>query len=196
MTPEGKIEAYLHARVEAAGGFWRRVKWIGRNNAPDDVIGFLGISAVFVEVKRPGERPTKPQLREHEEMRDAGMLVTWVSTEQEVDALLQIFERELKNGTGIYTARLSARIDHAHLRPTSVRSVHADGRGKDSVHLVGVGIPVTCRGRVPRAGAGPAACGAHNLAGGSAEMDAPGAPKGGGDGRKLRKTVSRTKVRG
>ena len=35
MTPEGKIEKYFIKRVKETGGEQRKLKWIGRNGAPD-----------------------------------------------------------------------------------------------------------------------------------------------------------------
>jgi hypothetical protein len=35
---ENAIEKYLHDRVKELGGDHRRVAWMGRNNAPDDLL--------------------------------------------------------------------------------------------------------------------------------------------------------------
>ena len=35
---ENAIEQYLHNRVKELGGDYRRIAWIGRNNAPDDLL--------------------------------------------------------------------------------------------------------------------------------------------------------------
>lgn len=96
---ESLIEDQLHARVELLGGLWRRVKWIGRTDAPDDYIavpsyywrdasgvrrlhaGFRG----FVEVKRPSKDATEKQAREHERLRAVGVRVLVINTPELID---------------------------------------------------------------------------------------------------------------
>ncbi len=89
MTRESDIEKYLHKRVKALGGEYRRLAWIGRRNANDDLILMPGEHFV-VECKRPGERATEAQLREHQRLRNAGFRVHVVSTQAEVDDLFRI----------------------------------------------------------------------------------------------------------
>ena len=88
MTPEGKIEAYLHKRVNETGGEWRRLQWIGRNGAPDDIVWWPDGIIVFVEVKAPGEKPRKIQLYEHRKMRETGLQVYVIDTEEAVDSMI------------------------------------------------------------------------------------------------------------
>lgn len=85
---ERDIESYLHARVEALGGTHRRVKWLGRAGAPDDRI-MLAVwpGCCWVECKRPGQKPTAAQAREHERMRALGEKVYVVASIEDVDAL-------------------------------------------------------------------------------------------------------------
>lgn len=84
---ESKVEDYLHARVKELGGEYRRVKWIGRRRATDDLILLPG-RHLLVECKRPGEKPEPGQLREHKRLRDAGFEVHVASSFEEVDAIL------------------------------------------------------------------------------------------------------------
>lgn len=84
---ENAIEKYLHDRVKALGGEHRRVGWIGRRDAPDDLILLRGKS-FYVECKRPGAIPTPRQAREHERLRASGIEVHVVSTFEQIDALL------------------------------------------------------------------------------------------------------------
>ena len=86
---ESQIEEFLHARVKALGGDYRRVSWIGRNHGPDDLILLPGRS-FMVEVKRPGEKPRPGQEREHERLRTAGITVHVVSTIADIDAILPL----------------------------------------------------------------------------------------------------------
>jgi hypothetical protein len=87
MTPEGLIERHLKRRVKTHGGEFRKVRWIARNGAPDRLIWFKGVSA-FVELKRPGKGLEPHQDREHERMRQGGMLVFVASTIEEVDRVV------------------------------------------------------------------------------------------------------------
>lgn len=76
--------------IERHGSQIRKVKWINRNNAPDRVFGCPNYGTVFVEVKRPGKRPTAAQEREHKRMRDAFMIVVWVNSFQMIDDLMEV----------------------------------------------------------------------------------------------------------
>lgn len=91
---ERDVEAYLVKRVKARGGEVRKVKWIGRNSAPDRVVMFLSTdisptdaNLVWVELKAPGEKPTAAQLREHERMRKMRQLVLVIDSFEGVDEL-------------------------------------------------------------------------------------------------------------
>lgn len=84
---EQQIENFLHKRVKELGGEHRRVKWIGRAHAADDLILLPG-RHLLVECKRPGETPRAGQAREHERLRAAGFEVHVVSTFAEIDAIL------------------------------------------------------------------------------------------------------------
>lgn len=84
---ESDIEDYLKKCVAECGGETRKVKWIGRANAPDRLILLPG-SAVFAELKRPGEKATGPQRREHEKLRWAGLRVEEIATFNAVERLV------------------------------------------------------------------------------------------------------------
>lgn len=71
---ESSIENYLINCVEECGGQTRKLRWIGRRSAPDRLVLFPGFAA-FVELKRPGEKATAPQQREHQILREAGLHV-------------------------------------------------------------------------------------------------------------------------
>lgn len=83
---ENEIEEHLHTRIKALGGEYRRLSWIGRNNANDDFILLPGRHAL-VECKKPGKHATAAQAREHDRLRAAGLEVYVVSTKAEVDAI-------------------------------------------------------------------------------------------------------------
>lgn len=95
MTPEGRNEKYLRDRVKAEDGIVRKIRWIGRRNAPDDLVWFgPPLRCGFIEVKRPKKDATTSQAREHGKLRDAGWLVFSADTEEKIDAAI----REIKYG--------------------------------------------------------------------------------------------------
>lgn len=108
-TLEKHIEARLVKRVEELGGECRKVKWIGRNSAPDRIV-MLPSCAVFdergmtleagktiwVELKAPGRAATFPkgahekaQHREHERMRKMGQRVEVVDSFERIEEILK-----------------------------------------------------------------------------------------------------------
>lgn len=89
MTPEGEIEAHLKKQVKATGGEYRKLKWIGRNGAPDRFVFWPGVSA-FVELKRFGKEPESHQTREHARLRAAGLEVYVVDSKLGVDLLVSM----------------------------------------------------------------------------------------------------------
>lgn len=109
---EREVEAYLVKCVKALGGEVRKVKWIGRRNAPDRLVmlpsrdtGLAMTSArstlmspprtIWAELKRPGLAATFPkdaheraQDREHERMRAMGQRVVVIDSFAGVDQML------------------------------------------------------------------------------------------------------------
>lgn len=93
---EAAIEEHLIERVGELGGEIRKVKWIGRNSAPDRRVmlprpGF----PCWVELKNPETIRTFPadareraQAREHERMRKQGEIVYVIGTIEQVERLL------------------------------------------------------------------------------------------------------------
>ena len=75
------------ARVRELGGEVRKVRWIGRNGAPDRRV-MLVTGPFWVEVKAPGA-PLKPhQAREHKRMRMHGEMVFVVDSIEAIEELL------------------------------------------------------------------------------------------------------------
>lgn len=94
---ESEIEAYLVKRVKALGGEVRKVKWIGRNGAPDRLVMLpRGWSrtywstgdTIWVELKATGKKPEPHQLREHKRMQAKGQRVEVIDSLEGVDKLL------------------------------------------------------------------------------------------------------------
>lgn len=113
MTRESTIEQYLVERVKALGGEVRKVKWIGRNGAPDRIVMLPAQTfkkwdgetlrpgqvcyaddstrpgrTIWVELKAPGEKCRPHQIREHERMRRMGQRVEVVDSFEGVDEVL------------------------------------------------------------------------------------------------------------
>jgi len=84
---ESDIEKYLVERVKKLGGEVRKVKWIGRNGAPDRLV-MLPNRAVWVELKAPGQKCRPHQTCEHERLRRMGQRVAVADSYAGVDALL------------------------------------------------------------------------------------------------------------
>lgn len=84
---ERDIEKYLTDRVNALGGEVRKVKWIGRNGAPDRVV-MLPTALLWVELKAPGEKCKPHQTREHTRMRAMGQRVVVIDSFEGVDEVL------------------------------------------------------------------------------------------------------------
>lgn len=87
---ERDIEEYFCGQVEKHGGLTRKMKWIGRDGAPDRFV-LLGGKTVLVELKRPGGELRVNQHREHGRLKEKGADVRVVCTLEEVD----IFIREM-----------------------------------------------------------------------------------------------------
>lgn len=104
MKRESEIEEYLVAKVKALGGEVRKVKWIGRNGAPDRLVMYKhhddagyaieGVG-IWVELKAEGLAALFPhtpherqQHREHERMRAMGQRVVVIDSYEGVDELL------------------------------------------------------------------------------------------------------------
>ena len=87
---ESTIEQYLVEQVKVKGGEVRKVKWIGRNGAPDRIVMLpdRARSAIWVELKAPGEKCRPHQIREHERMRRMGQRVEVVDSFEGVDEVL------------------------------------------------------------------------------------------------------------
>jgi hypothetical protein len=101
---ESEIESYLVKRVKEVGGECRKVKWLGRNGAPDRLVmlprGETAIwnnwnNTIWVELKAEGLAALFPhtpherqQHREHERMRAVGQRVEVIDSLAGVDALL------------------------------------------------------------------------------------------------------------
>lgn len=69
---ESVVEEEVRKYAEARGWFCRKLMFIGRRNCPDRMFAKDG-RCVFVEFKKPGEKPRPGQDREIKRMRRAGL---------------------------------------------------------------------------------------------------------------------------
>ena len=84
---ERDIEKYLKKQVEAYGGEYRRVKWLGRHGAPDDYVMLNG--GHWAECKAPGKKPEPHQVREHARMAKQNIPVTILDSFESVDFFIR-----------------------------------------------------------------------------------------------------------
>lgn len=80
MTLEKDVEAALVRRVKALGGLCEKFTSPGRRSVPDRLITMPGGQIIFVELKRPGGKPTESQLKDHDRRRELGCDVRVIDT--------------------------------------------------------------------------------------------------------------------
>lgn len=72
MILEKDVEAALVRRVKALGGLCEKFTSPGRRSVPDRLVTMPGGQIIFVELKRPGGKPTEAQLKDHAKRRELG----------------------------------------------------------------------------------------------------------------------------
>lgn len=82
---ESEIEAHLVKRVKERGGIPFKFVSVGRRSVPDRICTMPGNIILFVELKRPGAKPTDAQAREHQRLRDLGCVVLVLDSKTQVD---------------------------------------------------------------------------------------------------------------
>jgi hypothetical protein len=82
---EKTVEQYLVMRVRANGGIAYKFSSPARRGVPDRLVLWPGGEAHFVEVKAPGKKPTKLQLREINTLHDLGFMALVIDTKEKVD---------------------------------------------------------------------------------------------------------------
>jgi hypothetical protein len=95
---ERDIERHLVKLVKELRGEVRKVRWIGRRGAPDRLVMLphhaarfgrhSSIKTFWVELKAPGVKPERHQLREHDRMRAMGQNVVVIDSIEGVEELL------------------------------------------------------------------------------------------------------------
>lgn len=85
MLRESLLEKKLCDRIKALGGMAEKFTSPGRRSVPDRIITFPNGKIIFVEVKRPGAKPTKLQQLDHEKRRKLGFKVIVIDSFESID---------------------------------------------------------------------------------------------------------------
>lgn len=85
---EKEVEQRLVAAVKAAGGWCPKFISPGTDGMPDRIILMPGGHIAFVEVKAPGKKPRKLQIRRHVRLRHLGFLVFVLDDPAEIPGII------------------------------------------------------------------------------------------------------------
>lgn len=85
---ERDIENYLVTRCRHVGALCYKWTSPGRAGVPDRICVFPSGQVVFVELKAPGKKPTRAQLREHARLREHKQKVVVIDSNESVEELL------------------------------------------------------------------------------------------------------------
>ena len=83
---ERHVERALVARVKALGGLCDKFTSPGKRSVPDRIVTLPGGHIIFVEVKRPGAKPTPKQRADHDRRRTLGCDVRVIDTVEDAHA--------------------------------------------------------------------------------------------------------------
>lgn len=96
MTSEKYIEKYLQSQVSHLGGI--AIKYFSpfRTGYPDRLVMLPKGHTIWVELKSTGKKPTKLQLKRHEELRLLGQVVYVCDSKASVDELIEKWKEEFE----------------------------------------------------------------------------------------------------
>lgn len=86
MTLEKDVEKAFNDRVKALGGMSEKFTSPNRRSVPDRLVTLPGGVMLFVELKRPGAKPTEAQARDHARRRRLGCRVLVIDNVQDAKA--------------------------------------------------------------------------------------------------------------
>lgn len=86
---ERDIEAYLVRKMQEIGGIAFKFTSPSRRGVPDRLCLFPNGRMMFVELKRPGAKPTKLQEREHRRIQYLGQRVDVLDSKEQVLTLIE-----------------------------------------------------------------------------------------------------------
>lgn len=101
---ERDLRKALLKRVKELGGEVRKVSWVGRRSAPDELVTIPGCVPFLIELKAEGKEPTTAQWREIDYLREAGFEVAWANT-------MYMFEEAVPYMRSLRTRLDKSRID-------------------------------------------------------------------------------------
>lgn len=85
---EKEVEQRLVTAVKEAGGWCPKFISPGTDGMPDRIILMAGGHIAFVEVKAPGKKPRKLQIRRHVRLRHLGFLVFVLDDPAEIPGII------------------------------------------------------------------------------------------------------------
>ena len=83
---EKDIERALVRRVKELGGLCEKFTSPGRRSVPDRILTFPDNKIIFVELKRPKQKPTEAQERDHVRRRQFGCDVRVIDSMEDARA--------------------------------------------------------------------------------------------------------------
>lgn len=92
---EETVERHLCDQVRKEGGIAYKFRSPNRKHVPDRLCLFPDGVTIFVETKRPGEKPRPGQEREHKRLRSRGHRVEVVDSKAGVQGVIDM-ARELR----------------------------------------------------------------------------------------------------
>lgn len=81
------VEDYLREKIASIGGKCYKFVSPGYDGMPDRLVLYRG-NVVFIECKRPGEKPRKLQQVRLNEIRDQNVPAFWIDSKGQVDILV------------------------------------------------------------------------------------------------------------
>jgi VRR-NUC domain. len=84
---EKSIESYFMDKIKAIGGICYKFVSPGNSGVPDRVVLYKGC-VVFVELKRPGQKPRKLQSLVIEDIKKQGVPAFAINSKEQIDSLI------------------------------------------------------------------------------------------------------------
>lgn len=90
---EKEIEAHLVKRMKEIGGECYKWSSPGNRGVPDRICFFPNGSVVFVELKKPGKKPTELQYLVGERLMDLWQNWSWANSKEGADAIVKHYSK-------------------------------------------------------------------------------------------------------
>ena len=120
---EKDVEAYLCKKVKSLKGIPYKFTSPARRAAPDRLCVFPYSTIAFVEVKRPGKRPTPLQQKELNDLKNLGHIAVWVDSKEAVNHFIRLVGQLIAmNRQHMLNVRESGEIDEVN-RVANARAI-------------------------------------------------------------------------